>query len=143
MTKTTLGIIGVVIAGASFFSRINYDQAQTASLASANSSPAVQNGQARMGGSGGQRGMRGGFNGASGSIVAKDATSITLNLRDGSGSKIIFISPSATITKSVEGTAKDLIVGKEVLVNGSANSDGSINAQSIQLRSNFATSTPR
>ncbi len=141
MNKTILGIIGVVIAGVSFFVGIKYDQSKSTTLT--NSAGFTQNGQARM--NGGQRGMRGAgaFNGASGSIVAKDATSITLSLRDGSGSKIIFFSPSTMISKTTTGAAGDLVSGKEVSVNGTANPDGSINAQSIQIRSSFATSTPR
>lgn len=139
MNKTTLGIIGVVIAGVSFFAGVKYDQGKSVALTSVNGN----GGQARMNGTGGQRGMRGAFNGASGNIVAKDATSITVSLRDGSGSKIIFISPSTTVSKTTTGAAGDLIVGKEVSVAGTPNPDGSINAQSVQLRPNFATSTPR
>lgn len=137
--KTTLGIIGIVIAGVSFFGGVKYDQSKSVALTSVNGN----GGQARMNGVGGQRGTRGAFNGASGSIVAKDATSITVSLRDGSGSKIIFISPSTTVSKTTTGTEGDLIVGKEVSVAGTPNPDGSINAQSIQLRPNFATSTTR
>lgn len=139
MNKTTLGIIGVVIAGISFFGGVKYDQSKSASVSTAGSNFA-QNGQARTGG---QRGTRGAFNGASGSIVSKDATGITVSLRDGTGSKIVFLSASTTVMKTTNGTASDLIIGKEVSVNGTTNPDGSINAQSIQLRPNFATSTTR
>lgn len=139
--QTKLIIGGLVIAGVSFFAGAKYDQSKTASLFS--TSGFTQNGQ-RMGSGFGQRGagMRS-FNGAAGTIVSKDATSITLSLRDGSGSKIVFLSASTTIMKTTDGTTGDLIPGKDVSVNGSANSDGSINAQSIQVRPGFATSTPR
>lgn len=130
----------IIIAIVSFYGGMKYDQSKNASFSSPTPNSA-QNGLGRMGGQRGG-GMRA-FNGASGSIVAKDATSITLSLRDGSGSKIIFVSPSTLVSKSVTGSESDLLVGKEVSVNGTANSDGSINAQSIQLRPNFATSTPR
>lgn len=137
--KTTLGIIGVVIAGVSFFGGVKYDQSKSVVLTNVNGN----GGQARMNGVGGQRGMRGAFGGATaGQIVSKDATSITVSMRDG-GSKIIFVSPSTTVTKSVEGQVNDLAIGKDVVVTGTANPDGSISAQSIQLRSNIATSTTR
>ncbi|MFZ2303385.1 MAG: hypothetical protein WAV98_01175 [Minisyncoccia bacterium] len=139
MNKTTLGIIGIVVAVISFFAGFKYDQSKSVSPRAVGSN-FEQNGQVRMGG---QFGTRGAFNGASGSIVAKDATGITLRLRDDAGSKIVFLSASTTIMMTTSGTANDLIVGKDVTVNGTANPDGSINAQSIQVRPNLVTGTSR
>src|SRR3989338_5136266 len=83
----------------------------------------------RGGAGGGQRG-RGGF--TAGEIIAKDDKSVTVKLRDG-GSKIIFFSDSTEISKSAEGTSSDLEVGKSITVNGVANSEGSVTAETIQL----------
>lgn len=70
-----------------------------------------------------------------GSIIAKDDKSITIKSQDGS-TKIVYFSDSTTIAKSDQGTSSDLSVGENVNANGSANSDGTVAAQNIQIRPN-------
>lgn len=90
----------------------------------------INSGGFRGGFGGGQRGVSGFI---AGEIISKDDKSITMKLRDG-GSRIVFFSDSTEISKLVEGNLNDLIVGKNISVNGTTNPDGSITARSIQLR---------
>jgi hypothetical protein len=81
-----------------------------------------------------QRAMRTGGNGLiSGEVISKDETSITVKLRDG-GSKIVFLTAQTPVMKSVAGILGDVNTGATVIVTGKANPDGSIAADSVQIR---------
>jgi hypothetical protein len=92
--------------------------------------------------SGGQNGQKAGANrfggSISGEILSIDAKSITVKSRDG-GSRIIFLQASTTISRMTEMPVTDLKVGDQVSATGAANTDGSVNAQSVQLRPAGAT----
>ncbi|MBI4250097.1 hypothetical protein HY622_00720 [Candidatus Uhrbacteria bacterium] len=92
---------------------------------------AGMSGQGVQGSRNGLRRAAGAF--AAGDIIAKDDTSITLKLQDG-GSKIILLSPSLSVSTFTAGTSSDLTVGTPVMVTGEGNPDGSMTAQSIQVR---------
>ncbi len=140
-------VVGLVLLGGSFYVGMQYgaknvSKAQLAQQSSRNGSGNFggganvgQRGAAGQGAQGG--GQRGGANAggsfATGQIVAKDDTSITIKTNDG-GSKIVFFSGSTGIDKSVSGTNSDLSVGQQVTVSGKASADGSVVAQSIQIR---------
>jgi hypothetical protein len=91
-------------------------------------------------GAGRPEGVLGGIVG--GEVINKDDKSITIKLRDG-GSKIVFYSASTTVDKNVAGATTDLEVGKQVTINGSANSDGSITASNVQILPDATTQTLR
>lgn len=131
--KTLLKIIviAVIMAGAGFYGGMRYGESAVTQTGAGQRSQQI-NGFAMMGRTGNRAtGQNGSF--AGGQIIAKDATSITVKLQDGS-SKIVFVSTSTPVMKSAEGSLNDLAVGKNVTVTGVANSDGSITAQSVQVR---------
>ena len=124
-------VVAVIIAGgAGFYGGMTYEKGQATGGAQ----------QARMGRGGGQLGVGGGRGGRGGftvgQVLSKDATSLTIQLRSG-GSQIVFYSPTTPITRTASGTPSDVGVGKNVMISGVTNADGSVNAESIQISPNF------
>jgi hypothetical protein len=132
--KKIIGVVAIclVVAGLSFRGGMMYAAKNIKAAADSRQGAFSQNG---FNGQSGGRMMRGGVNGGlvNGEILSKDDKSITIKLRDG-GSKIVFFTPSVKVEKTVDGTATDVVVGKQVMIVGVANTDGSINATSIQMR---------
>ena len=96
-------------------------------------SPYAQAGQNAAGGMRRGGGFQTGGGLITGNIISSTDNSITVQSRDGS-SRIVFFGSSAEISKFAKGAASDLSVGQSVVVSGTSNSDGSINAQTIQVR---------
>jgi len=87
-------------------------------------------------------GQQSGANFINGEIISKDNESITVETRGSrqaenqtEGSKIIFFSDTTEISKFIAGNGDDLRTGANVMISGRTNSDGSITAETIQLRS--------
>lgn len=131
----TWAVIGaIVIGGSSFYGGMKYAEGYATSGFRGG---AFQRGAGtgRFGGigAGAFAGGRGGF--ATGRILSKDNKSITVKLPDG-GSQIVFLATTTEVMKTASSTVSDLTVGDAVMVNGTPNSDGSMTARTIQLRSN-------
>lgn len=130
--------IALIMGGVGFYGGMAYEKNSLAKSASGRTGLNGGNYAGRNGGSastGTATGMRGVNGGGfiAGQITAKDDKSITVKDRNGS-SKIILYSASATVGKTVDGSASDLATGQSVMVTGTTNSDGSVTAQNIQIR---------
>lgn len=132
-------IIGaLIIAGGSFYIGSEYGGENQSAAARAGvmglngGNRFSQNGT--TGGMPGARNARGGNGGfVSGEVISKDSMGITVKLPSG-GSKIIFLSNKTSVTKTVSDTTGNITVGKQVTITGTANSDGSMTANAVQIR---------
>lgn len=129
-------IMVLVVGGGAFYGGMVYGQSHGASRAMgpagfANLTPDQR--QARGAQFGAGTGARGAGGFSTGEVLSKDDKSFTLKLTDG-GSKIIFFATSTSVMKSSAGSLADVVIGEQVSVNGTPNSDGSLNAQGVQIR---------
>jgi hypothetical protein len=132
MIKTAYAIvIALIVGAASFYGGMAYANSKNPSRTAQNFQ---RNGAGFPGGArqGAGRGANGGF--VNGQVIKMDSNSITLQLNNNGGSKIVFFSDKTNVSKFAEGTKSDIAVGKNVMVTGTTNSDGSILAQTLQIR---------
>lgn len=129
MQKTILGaLIAVIIVGVgAFYAGMFYGKSRVAT-GGATPGQFGQGGQL-MGRGAGRQG--GGF--TAGQIVSASNGAITIQMQNGS-TQIVLVGTSTQILKSTAGTPSDLTSGTNVVVSGTPNSDGSLTAQSIQIR---------
>src|SRR3989344_5885057 len=139
MNPKIAGVIAIVviIGGGAFYGGMTYAQMSRGGSGGGNfTNLSPEERQARFAGNGnpgarGPGGMGGGF--TAGEIISKDETSITIKMQDGS-TKIVLVGSSVQVMKSTTGSVDDLAIGTQITVTGSANSDGSVTAQSVQIR---------
>jgi hypothetical protein len=74
-----------------------------------------------------------------GQITAMDSSSVTLQLANGN-SEVVFYSTSTPVSEPTTVLANTLKVGTTIMVGGTSNSDGSLTAQTIQVRPAGTTS---
>jgi len=121
----TIAIVVVLVAGLSFWGGMKFGR-------SGSSARGGQFAGMRSGQSAGKN-IRLGGGLIAGEILSKDDKSLTVKTSDGS-TKIIFYAPSTRVEKTIDGTSADLVAGKSVSVVGISNTDGSVTAKSVQLR---------
>lgn len=126
-------LIAVVVGAVGFFGGMQYQKSQANPLLGATGFGRMQQyGQGGQGrfftGSGG----RSGGGRVVGSILNIDTNSMTVKLPDGS-TKIVILSGTTSFSKAAVGSVTDLKTGDNVAVFGTANADGSVTAQNIQI----------
>ncbi|HRZ29723.1 MAG TPA: hypothetical protein P5052_03135 [Candidatus Paceibacterota bacterium] len=67
-----------------------------------------------------------------GEIIEKNENSLTVKLKD-NGSKIVVISNTTELYKTVSASFDDLTIGNNIMITGASNNDNSIIAESIRL----------
>lgn len=128
--KIITGVIAVVVISGTFYGGMAYGKSTVTTRGEFNSGQFPANASGARG-----SGIRGGVNGGftTGEIISKDATSVTIKMQDGS-TKIALIASSTQVMKSSSGALNDLIIGTNITITGTSNSDGSVTAKSVQIR---------
>lgn len=88
------------------------------------------------GGFGGRTGAGGGF--VAGQVASVGSSSMIVDLPNGN-SEVVYYSGSTQIIKPSPAVPSDLQPGTMVMIGGTTNSDGSVTAQSIQIRNGSST----
>lgn len=136
-TGKTIGFVVVIVLVATFYGGVVYGRKQIPTRGTQ-----IFN-QNNTGGARGIKnmGIQGGI--TAGEIISKDEKSLTIKYSNGNsesktgGSKIIFLGENTVVTKMATGSLNDLSIGTFVSITGGANTDGSLTAQSIQIRPNM------
>lgn len=119
--KNTLliSVLGAVVVGGAvgFFGGMQYQKSQV---------PAAAPGQFN------RRNNQSGAGAVRGQILSVADATMTVKLADGS-SKIVLLSTTTAINEATTAAKSALQTGKQVMVIGSTNSDGSVTAQNISL----------
>lgn len=120
--NTVIMIILVIVAGAGgFFAGMQYQKSQPGSTRQ------YSGGFGTRGG-----GTRNGMRPVTGDILNSDDKSITVKLADGS-TMIVLVTGSTTINKATSAAKTDLTTGVRVAAFGTANTDGTVTASTIQI----------
>ena len=129
-----LGALVIIIVGGAFYAGTAYGKGQTSARGQ------FAAGAGFAGRIGARTGAAGGF--TAGQILSVSNGSVTIQEQNGSSSEIVLVSNTTQISKSVAGAITDLTPGTSIVVTGSTNSDGSLTAQSIQIRPAGAVGAP-
>ncbi len=126
-TRLIIIIVAILVGGGAFYGGMKYEQSKSPISKFSSQFQKNAGGNSQRG-----AGMGNGANFLNGEVIAKDEQSLTLKMSDG-GSKIIFFSDSTQISKTTDGSKDDIEIGKQIMVSGGQNSDGSYTAKTIQL----------
>ena len=71
-----------------------------------------------------------------GEVISQGEGSLVIKLANDS-TKIVFVTENTEISKTVKGVLDDLAIGRQIMLSGDENPDGSYTAKTIQLRLNI------
>lgn len=130
MNKIVIGAVVavIIVGGGSFYAGMSYGSGQASASRSQYATSSAAGRFARSG----TGSTSGGF--TTGQIITVGSGSITIQSAMSSSTEIVLVSDSTPILKTVAGSMSDLTAGTDVVVTGTPNSDGSLTAQSIQIR---------
>jgi len=131
MKKIWVVVIAVACAGVFFYVGMVYGKSAASGTAARGNFAGFASSTRGFGRTGGTAGATGGV--VAGQVIAVDADSVTVQLANGN-SQVVFYSSSTQIEKPSAVPASSLTSGTQVMIVGSQNSDGSLTAQSIQVR---------
>lgn len=131
MKKYLTHIVWFVVAIAAFFGGTYYSKATVPVSGNRGNFAFSSSTRAGFTGRGGAGVNGGGF--ATGQILSMDSQSFTVQLPNGN-SEIVFYSSSTQVSKPSPASVNDLVPGTNVVVGGMQNPDGSVSAQTVQIR---------
>jgi len=120
-------VLIIVAAAGGFFGGMMYQKNQIPSLGAAAGRGSYAG---RFGAQGGQSAAA--FRPVRGQVLDMSANSLTVKMSDGS-TKIVVLSASTAFMQSTKAALSDIKTGNTVNVVGTANSDGSVTAQQVQI----------
>jgi len=127
--KNTIIIVAVVLvivaAAGGFFGGMMYQKNQAPSLTGTA-------GRGSYAGRFGGQGAVAAFRPVRGQVLNMDTNSLTVKMSDGS-TKLVVLSSSTAFMQSTKAVVSDVKTGDTVNVVGTANSDGSVTAQQVQI----------
>jgi len=126
-----VALVLIVLAGAGgFFGGMTYQKNQASSLGIAGANGARSGNYAARFGQNGQSAAN--FRPVRGQVLDMNNNSLTVKLSSGS-TQIVVLSASTAFMQSTKAALSDVKTGDTVNVVGTANSDGSVTAQQIQI----------
>lgn len=136
MNNKTKFIAGaLIVVAVAFYGGLRYGQTSLAA-ANRNSRNFINRGAGSQSGQFAGRNIRGANLGSGftrGSVLKKDAQSIIVSLPSG-GSQIVWYSTSTEIQKIITSSISNVEIGQTITISGVPNNDGSLTANSIQLK---------
>lgn len=115
-------VVAVLVGAVAFYGGTLYQKSQRGAGFGANGTRRF--GAGAQGANGGQV--------VRGEVLSNDGKTVTVKLQDGS-TKLVLVSNTTMITEATKATESAVSQGKQVMVFGTSNPDGSVGAQNIQL----------